>query len=656
MIYQKHILYRNILMICVILFGITSFAQEQYNMDSLQTILKKTGQDTNRVIILSDFGFEKYKLGDYDKSMYYLLMANSLAEKLNYKKGIASSLNRIGNICWSRSKCVEALEYYSKALAIRKQIGDKQGAAGTISNMGNIYGNWGDYAKALEQYLEGLKMREEIHDTLGVAKSLTNIGNIYLHEKNFSRSLEYYFQSQKIYERIDDQYNNAMVLTNIGITYLQMKEYSQSLVYYLKSLTIEEKIGDKLGIANSLNGIGNIYENKNSNEKAIEYFLNANRILSELEDKKGMAETYNSLGNIYEKLNDSEKALNCFRKQMKFAKESGNKENIAASYQSISDHYYKKMDYKNAFDNYKFFSIEMDSFLNESTISKTSEMEAKYQNEKKQKEISILTKDNEIKEILLKKNRIQIFALATGVAVLFLLGFLLYQWNQLQHRQRINAEIVKQQDMQLKTIIETQEKEQNRIAKDLHDGVGQMLSGLKLSLQSVSEEINNNSFLSEKKLHSSIKIVDDAVSEVRYIAHQMMPHALNMLGLIPAIEDMLDKSLSNTNIKFEFEHFNVSGRFEKNIEINLYRVTQELINNCMKHAQASEIILQLFKNENQLVLVMTDNGKGFNADESGYKGLGLMNISTRIKSINGDVKFQPGMDCGTTVTIKIPLT
>src|ERR1039458_1437567 len=117
-----------------------------------------------------------------------------------------------------------------------------------------------------------------------------------------------------------------------------------------------------------------------------------------------------------------------------------------------------------------------------------------------------------------------------------------------------------------------------------------MLSGLKLSLQSVSEEINNNSSLSEKKLNSSIKVVDEAVSEVRSIAHQMMPHALNMLGLIPAIEDMLSKSLSNATIKYEFEHFNVSERFEKNIEINLYRATQELVNNCIKHAQANEII------------------------------------------------------------------
>ena len=143
--------------------------------------------------------------------------------------------------------------------------------------------------------------------------------------------------------------------------------------------------------------------------------------------------------------------------------------------------------------------------------------------------------------------------------------------------------------------------------------------------------------------------------DLRNISHQMMPRALSDLGIIPALEDMLENSLAYAKIKYQFEHFNINGRLPEKIEVSIYRITQELINNIIKHSNANNVNVQLFKSDESIILIVEDDGVGMNASKSG-KGIGLLNISSRVDMIHGTVNFEPSPNSGTLVTVKIPLS
>jgi signal transduction histidine kinase len=135
----------------------------------------------------------------------------------------------------------------------------------------------------------------------------------------------------------------------------------------------------------------------------------------------------------------------------------------------------------------------------------------------------------------------------------------------------------------------------------------------------------------------------------------MMPRALKESGIITALQDLLDGSLALVNITSQFEHFNISERLPQKVEITIYRVAQELLNNIIKHSKASEVNVQLFKTGYDVILIVEDNGVGM-AEAKVKKGIGLLNISGRLDMVNGQVNFEPSPQSGTLVTIKIPVS
>jgi signal transduction histidine kinase len=212
--------------------------------------------------------------------------------------------------------------------------------------------------------------------------------------------------------------------------------------------------------------------------------------------------------------------------------------------------------------------------------------------------------------------------------------------------------ILLEKEKGLSAVFDATEKERQRIAKDLHDSVGQQMSGLKLAWSNLiqsKEPIQNQ----KENLGKLSAVLEDAASEVRDISHQMMPKVLTEFGLGPAIQEMLDKSLQLTNLKYEFEQFNINERFDSRIEVSLYRICQELVNNVIKHSSATLLAVQLFKNQNHLILIVEDNGSGIASQIS--DGHGILNIKSRLNTINGEVNYEPGHQAGTTATVRIHL-
>ncbi|MFL5765731.1 MAG: tetratricopeptide repeat protein [Bacteroidia bacterium] len=638
----------------LILKMLPGFSQQQ-KIDSLRLELQKHTADSSRVNLLNELGGRLILKGNYPEARNYLSESRSLSEKLNFKKGISTSLNYLGTIYQRQNNHPEALECYNRALKILDEIDDKSGIANLKSNIGIVYSDEGNYEEALEEYMDACRIRESIKDTFGYASSEINIGNIFFLQNNYAKSREYYMKSLKTMQLLNRKYEEALLLNNIGLIYSAEKDYPTSLDYFFRSLKVTTEIEDKEGIANAYSVIGEVYAKQKFYTQSLEYYTKAVGILRELGNKRYLSETYGLMGIVYDSLNDPQKAMDYFSKQLSLASEIGNKKNISNGYLNLSNQYKKSGDYKKAYNYYLLYSAVNDSLFNETNTKLISEMEAKYQNEKKQKEITQLTNENELKQLRINRDRNKIIAFIFGALLLLIAGFVFYQRTQIRNRQKLNAEILKQKELRTKAIIDAQEGEQIRIAKDLHDGVGQLLTGLKLNWENITSELGTSDEKISGKIRSSGKILDEAASEVRTISHQMMPRTLSESGLVAAIEGMLNSTLKYSSIQYDFEHSNVSGRFSKEIELTIFRVTQELINNILKHSGATTITIQLFRNKNQLVLLVEDNGKGFKFDELKVKGLGLMNITTRIKLINGEVNYEQGPFNGSITTIRVPI-
>ena len=355
--------------------------------------------------------------------------------------------------------------------------------------------------------------------------------------------------------------------------------------------------------------------------------------------KKAML--FNQMGMYDTAIDTAQLAVNFFHG-------NGNFDQEEHALSTIYNAYTFKKDYQKAIE----ILVQMRAVTKKRSEKQLSDAIGKYQVqlETEKKNLIIQEKESQLESEKLKtSNRNRLLTALVLLIIAMILGFIIiFQRRQRKTERDKNALLLKSKSDNLKAVIYAEEKERKRIAADLHDGIVQQLGGLKLNLQLL---LQNDTRTESKKV---IDILDEATTELRTLSHQMMPRALSELGLVAALEDLFDKSIGLTTIQYQFEHFGILNRLPENIETAIFRISQELINNLIKHSEAKNVNIQLFKAQNNIIFIVEDNGKGFKKD-SNSKGIGLMNISSRLDAINGQVNYEPSPGSGTLVTIKIPL-
>lgn len=277
--------------------------------------------------------------------------------------------------------------------------------------------------------------------------------------------------------------------------------------------------------------------------------------------------------------------------------------------------------------------------------------------------INELTKTGLRKELVLQKQESAIKQKNATILIIVILalllsltGFAFYKKKQIEQKRVFETAQAKQREDLAKAVIEAEESERKRIAGDLHDGIGQLFSAVKMNLNGLLERVDlpktEDKFLAEKTL----ALVEESCKEVRVLSHKMMPNFLLKSGIASDIRSFIEK-IDEQKLKIHFESIGFKDQLEFNEEVILYRVIQELINNVIKHANANELGLILEKNSNQISVILTDNGVGFNYEEGKAKdGLGLKNILIRVAYLKGNIQFSPNKPSGTKVQITIPIT
>lgn len=558
--------------------------------------------------------------------------------------------------------------------------------------LGIYYQQKGEYNKAKEEQLISLKIGEQLENSLLTGKANKNIGVLYFVTGDLEVAMDYFFKARDISYKSRDTLTGVISDLKIGQTYWQLKDYKKAMNQVGKCIEIAEKrklnndvlsdiylekgnmflmfgkldaslesykkaekltntTGHLEGIATIYSNMGAIYFYKNDLNKAIEYYKKSLVKAEEVQDKVSIGIAKMNLGEAYYNINKFKQSERELKESLHLFKGLKDKLNLVGNYNYLYELETKRNNSKKALEYFKLKTVYRDSILNENNLAKISSLEVKYQTAEKEKQITAQDLKLQTQKATIASQRNTQLLLVSGLGFLILGGLLFYNRNKAKQKQELQNAVLKEKERGFATVIKASEDERNRISKDLHDGIGQEMAALKMSINHLKDKETDDA--KKEQIDKILKNCARSADEIRIISHQMMPRSLMENGLIEAIEYLLQSTFELSDIKYKFEYFDINQRFDERIEISLYRVLQELVNNIVKHANASEVNVLLSKQGNNLVFFVEDNGVGM--QNKSKRGHGVLNIKSRIDMIKGSINYQPTTNSGTTAIITIPI-
>ncbi len=620
--------------------AVLSAAKTNPYVDSLENVLVTHDLSLNERLVIYEDIANACCVSDIGKTMIYARKALPLALELNDHKKECALYQQIGSMHNVEGRFDSALYYYKKSLELAKEIKDKPLEVHAYRMHTFVYFREGNYIMALQSCVNVLNHCEELGDLVGVAGSLGCIGEIYQIIGNTERALYYTKRSLEISETNNFDFITTQVYNIMGAIYMDMGDYDEALRY--RELALKTSIigNNRLNESISLHGMAKVYLYWKDYDTAIEYANKALTIGKETGDPTLIVNAWSTLSTIYLK---QERYKECEETALS-----------AWSLDSTNLNSAPDLAYNIALSNiYLGNTQKAEVFLNKNTeLSKEKsgrslhqsllEMEIKYETEKKEMRIGVLEKERALYVWL---------SLACVTILILALGLLLFRHRLIIQKRKL----VEQQMMQFeqeKLLITTQAlldgetAERSRLGRDLHDGLGGILSVVKLNLNDMkcfSDETNPDSI----RFTKALKMLDQGIVELRQIAHHMMPESLLHSGLKVSIEDFC-RSVPGAH----FQYIGEDMRLDSHLEVLIYRCAYELVNNAIKHANATQINIQLLVDNSILSLTVQDNGIGF---EQGTVtlGSGLENLRARISAYNGKMNIYSSPGNGTEVIIEI---
>jgi signal transduction histidine kinase len=299
--------------------------------------------------------------------------------------------------------------------------------------------------------------------------------------------------------------------------------------------------------------------------------------------------------------------------------------------------------------------------LHESRLQKNiQELEIKFNRAENEKKIAALGAANEKAKLAARNTRLMNWLLVAALALLLAVAAIIALLYRSQKRQAKRKELdylrqlrdaEQQQQIQVRqALLQGEENERERLARDLHDGLGGMLAGIKMNLATMPEPIPGGG---KKELNRIITQLDHSTTELRRIAHDMMPQALLAYGLEAALQDLCD-TLATDKLKISFHAFDIDAQLPRNTQKTIYRIVQEMLSNVLRHAHATEVLVQCSQAGAAFYITVEDNGKGFDPGLPGrIQGIGLTNIQKRVDYLNGKMEIEAAVNTGTTINIEL---
>lgn len=386
-------------------------------------------------------------------------------------------------------------------------------------------------------------------------------------------------------------------------------------------------------------------------EESLKYIDSAYHYAKRMKHEKQMAFLHVRRSRVHREMGNYDLALQyALAAREYFAEHPTEQGQLDWSYALEWEVHRQRGNYKRAFELIEEHVTRMSLKRQESIDEQINTLMVDFETDKKENQLKIQALELQNKEQLVRNQRLMGIGIVLSLMGIF--SFLFWRNRQRQAVIRQQAELAYQEKI-LESTINAAEQERKRISQDLHDGIGQQLTGLKMAWQRlVDKTAIDDSNLSETKAISTV--LQQTSEDVRTISHQLMPASLRKLGLIAAVEDTLEVILPAANITYGLDHIGLPDRLPEPIEIAHFRIIQELLQNIVKHADASHVEINIFYNGKVIVTTVEDNGKGFNCDEAMNSGNGLTNIRGRVSSLKGHLDVTSAIGEGTAFSMRIP--
>ena len=631
-------------------------AQTLMNRDSLLGLLPTAKADTNSVLLYVNIG-QQYESNDPGKAKYYYRLAGDLSEKINYPRGIIKYIVNYTFVLNMQGLYDSSLILNQRSVALSRQIKDSVYLAKTLFNTGSVYRARGEYENAVRCYEEGKKIFGRFGNADIQAQTDDILQLLYTDLKQYEKAISFGERAVAGLRRVNDLPSLGMALNNLGLNYLPLKKFDKAAFYFTEALEIAHQISDKNMEQNQYLNLGDVFLEQGEYEKMKPYMVKAVILAKELEAHEVELIGTKGLSYYYTHTKNYALALRYAKEALSLSYRFDLKSQRVKVFTLLSNLAFVMQDIK--FGDYYATQGTLlgDSLLNETIQKNTLELEKKYESEKKENQIKQLEADKKVQQLSIRQKNILTYILFGGAATLLIISLLSYRnYKQKQklQQQRINELETHQQLTATEAVLKGEEQERTRLAKDLHDGLGGMLSGIKYSFQTMKGNLvmtpeNHQAF------ERSMDMLDSSIKEMRRVAHNMMPEALVKFGVNTALKDFCNDINQSGALQVSYQSIGIDNAvIEQTTAIAIYRVVQELINNTMKHAGAKTAIVQVSKTTEGIAITVEDDGKGFDpVILKGGKGIGWSNILGRVEYLKGklDIRSEPGK--GTSVHIEI---
>lgn len=596
-----------------------------------------------------------------DSSDYYFKMA---------KKSIKNKTDEGQYYFCKNARCTDfnqldsAVIYGEKAIKLLQRKEDLNSLLTVYLNLNKVYNNQGQYEKAIDYTLKCLKIAEKENNQAWIILCYSILAVDYHDYESFEKGIEYGKKALKILEKNEKNLKKHWhTLNAIAINYDDWNKPDSALFYHKKALSYF-KGSDTLSIPTTYNNIGNTLL-KQKKYKEAKRWLTSGLKITEINHKKnndienvpyyyGLATLYTNLAIIDSELKNYSSAKDYFAKAYEFSKKSNSAEKLRDLYASRAKYYTRIKDFQKAVADQEQYIKIRDSVFDEERNKVFSELEVKYQNEKKEKEI-LQAKANIVKkETEIKTKNTQFLILSLITIGLIVISVLIYRQQKLKRNQE-------QQEFELKSAIdkiETQNKLQEQrlqISRDLHDNIGSQLTFIISSVDNVKYAFDINNSKLDDKLSGISDFAKSTIIELRDTIWAMNKSEITLEDLQTRIHNFVEKAkLAKDEIDFSFDVDDdlKEVKFSSVEGMNIYRTIQEAINNAIKYASASSIKISISKNENKMKITIKDDGVGFSFDEIKL-GNGINNMKKRIDDIGGKFEINSSKNNGTFVILEI---
>lgn len=611
-------------------------------------------QDSARVDTLLAHAWQNL----YSQPEIFLQLTDSslrYSRTLRFDWGVARSFYYLGVGGYIQGNYDTALVHCDSALA-SYQRAENDKLAYSLGNVQNIKGltfnALGDYPAALNAFQAALRYNQEAQDLSSEANAYHNMAMVYEKMSEYDNALTYFQKGRGIRLTLDNEVVLAESDLGVGVAFLNLYQDDSAKFYLQRARQIFAEEQNTYGLSRTLNSLGILAMDAGQDGEAFQLFDQTYTYQSANGDQDGMLSSLINMGELGLRQKRFSPAEERLVKAYQLADTLSSKSRMIEAGKLLTKVYEAKGDLANALLYQREITLIADTLFQENRTQALAEMETQYKTEQQAQQISF--QEDQIAQEQREKQIIG-WAAIGGALLLTALFVLLYLRYRLRKQVEMEQVLTQERKARFVAMLAAEEKERKRIATELHDGLGQLLSSARMNVASLDDVVEEGDQEDQQIFQNSLDLIDNACDEVREISHNLMPSALSRMGLNSALMDMRDKLNSAKETKLTLEIEQMDQRLPEAVAFNVYRIVQEVVNNMLKHAEATEIKLSWENERSPMRLTIADNGKGMDLSLiENSEGLGWQNLYSRVDLLDGKLDIQSSPGQGLRLQIEIP--